>query len=498
MTSNSSLGGTSITLQFELSRDIDAAAQDVQAAINAAGGQLPNNLPSPPFMRKVNPADSSVLVIAMTSDTIPLNIVSDYADNIVGQQLARMKGVGQVNFGGARKPAIRIQIDPRKAAALGLQLDQIRATLATATVNAPKGQLIGSQQTLTVVHRRSGAGCEDLERGHRRLSQRRADPRERSGRRHPERGEHARRCVERGRRRAAATRRSRSGPAIHVLVQKQPGANVIETVDAIKAALPQLRAAVPQGIDMNIIADRTLTIRASVREVKLTLMITVVLVVFVIFLFLRNVMATAIPSAVIPVSLLATAAVMLPAHFTLDNLSLMALTIAVGFVVDDAIVMVEAIWRRIEHGEKPFQAALAGSREIGFTILTISISLIAVFTPGDVHGWRHRHHHARVRAHPERGGARVGDAVTDAHSMLCARFLKPPRPLTSAIHEGPWRRAFIGLETSYARGLDVVLRHKFATLMVFVFTIVLTVRAVRHVADRLLSRSRTRASCRDR
>src|SRR6185503_866723 len=172
-----------------------------------------------------------------------------------------------------------------------------------------------------------------------------------------------------------------SGPAIHVIVFKQPGANVIETVDAVKAALPQLRAAVPQGINMEVIADRTLTIRASVLEVKITLMITIVLVVFVIFLFLRNVLATAIPSAVIPVSLLATAAVMLPAHFTLDNLSLMALTIAVGFVVDDAIVMVEAIWRRIEHGEKPFQAAMNGADEIGFTILSISISLIAVFTP---------------------------------------------------------------------------------------------------------------------
>jgi len=244
MTSNSSLGGTQITLQFELDRDIDAAAQDVQAAINAAGGQLPNNLPSPPFMRKVNPADSSVLVLAMTSDTIPLNIVSDYADNIVGQQLARMKGVGQVNFGGARKPAIRIQVDPRKAAALGLQLDQIRATLATATVNAPKGQLIGSQQTLTVytddqaldaktwndviVGYRNGGPIRVSDLGGAVLSVENTQ-----GGAWSEVGK------------AGHFETLESGPAIHVIVFKQPGANVIETVDAIKAALPQLRAAVP-------------------------------------------------------------------------------------------------------------------------------------------------------------------------------------------------------------------------------------------------------------
>jgi HAE1 family hydrophobic/amphiphilic exporter-1 len=472
MTSNSSLGSTQITLQFELSRNIDAAAQDVQAAINAAGGQLPNNLPSPPFMRKVNPADSSVMVLAMTSDTIPLNIVSDYADNVVGQQLARMKGVGQVNLGGSRKPAIRIQIDPRKAAALGLQLDQIRATLATATVNAPKGQLIGSQQTLTVytddqaldtktwndviVGYRNGAPIRVSDLGGAILSVENTQ-----GGAWSEVGK------------AGRFESLESGPAIHVIVFKQPGANVIDTVDAIKAALPRLRAAVPQGINMNVIADRTLTIRASVREVKITLMITIVLVVFVIFLFLRNVMATAIPSTVIPVSLLATAAVMLPAHFTLDNLSLMALTIAVGFVVDDAIVMVEAIWRRIEHGERPFQAALAGSREIGFTILTISISLIAVFTPvmfmGGVIGIIMREFALTLSA------AVLVSVILSLTltPMLCSRFLKAPTPHKSGFMKR-LEAGFHRLETSYARGLDVVLRHKLTTLVVFVFTIVLT------------------------
>ena len=472
MTSNSSLGSTQITLQFELDRNIDAAAQDVQAAINAAGGQLPNNLPSPPFMRKVNPADNSVLVLAMTSDTLPLNIVSDYADNVVGQQLARMNGVGQINFGGARKPAIRIQIDPRKAAALGLQLDQIRATLATGTANAPKGQLIGNRQTLTVytddqaldpktwndliVGYRNGGPIRVSDLGGAILSVENTQ-----GGAWSEVGK------------AGRFESLQSGPAIHVIVFKQPGANVIETVDAIKDALPQLRAAVPQGINMEVIADRTVTIRASVKEVKITLMITVVLVVFVIFLFLRNVMATAIPSTVIPVSLLATAAVMLPAHFTLDNLSLMALTIAVGFVVDDAIVMVEAIWRRIEHGEKPFQAALAGSREIGFTILTISISLIAVFTPvmfmGGVVGIIMREFALTLSA------AVLVSVILSLTltPMLCARFLKAPQPLKSSFMKG-LEAGFHRLETSYARGLDVVLRYKFTTLMVFVFTVALT------------------------
>ncbi len=230
--------------------------------------------------------------------------------------------------------------------------------------------------------------------------------------------------------------RSSQGPAIHVVIFKQPGANVIETVDAVKAALPQLRAAVPPGINMNIVADRTLTIRASVKEVKMTLLITIVLVVVVIFLFLRNVMATAIPSAVIPVSLFATAAVMLPAHFTLDNLSLMALTIAVGFVVDDAIVMVEAIWRRIEHGQRPFEAALAGSREIGFTILTISISLIAVFTPVMFIGRGDRHHHARVCPDSERGGVVSVILSLTLTPMLCGPLPESTQAADLTGHEG--------------------------------------------------------------
>ena len=472
MTSSSSLGSTSITLQFDLDRNIDAAAQDVQSAINAAGGQLPNNLPSPPTLRKVNPADNPVLIIAMTSDTLPINIVNDYADNIVAQQLSRMRGVGQVNLSSPRKPAIRIQIDPRKAAALGLQLDQIRATIAQGTANAPKGQLIGQQQSLTVytddqaldvktwsdliVGYKNGAPIRVSDLGRATFSVENTQ-----GGAYSEVGK------------AGSFESLKSGPAIHVVVFKQPGANVIETVEAVKAALPQLRAAVPPAINMDVIADRTLTIRASVHEVKKTLIVTVVLVVVVIFLFLRNVMATAIPSAVIPVSLLATAAVMLAAHFTLDNLSLMALTIAVGFVVDDAIVMVEAIWRRVEHGQQPLEAALGGSREIGFTILTISISLIAVFTPvmfmGGVVGIIMREFALTLSA------AVLVSVILSLTltPMLCARYLTVPKPPTSRIIKA-LEAGFRKLELRYASGLELVLRHKPITIVLFGFTLALT------------------------
>jgi hydrophobe/amphiphile efflux-1 (HAE1) family protein len=471
MTSSSNLGSTSITLQFELDRNIDAAAQDVQSAINAAGGQLPTNLPSPPTLRKVNPADNPVLVIAMTSDSLPINVVSDYADNIVAQQLSRMKGVGQVNLGNARKPAIRIQIDPRKAAALGLQLDQIRTTIAQATVNAPKGQLVGRQQTLTVytddqaldaktwndliVGYKNGAPIRVSDLGGATFSVENTQ-----GGAHSEVGS------------AGKFESLKSGPSIHVIVFKQPGANVIETADAVKAAIPELRAAVPPGINMDIIADRTVTIRAAVHEVKKTLMVTIVLVVIVIFLFLRNVMATAIPSAVIPVSLLATAAVMLAAHFTLDNLSLMALTIAVGFVVDDAIVMVEAIWRRVEHGEPPLEAALAGSREIGFTILTISISLIAVFTPvmfmGGIVGIIMREFALTLSA------AVLVSVILSLTltPMLCSRYLRAPKPPNSRFIKA-LESGFHKLELRYANGLEIVLRHKLTTMVVFGCTLAL-------------------------
>ncbi|HZZ88217.1 MAG TPA: efflux RND transporter permease subunit, partial [Caulobacteraceae bacterium] len=380
MTSVSSLGSSSITIQFDLSRNIDSAAQDVQTAINAASGQLPTNLPAAPRFRKVNPADSPVLIVALTSQTLPLSQVDDYAENILSQQISSIDGVGQVFVGGQQKPAVRIQVDPRKAAALGLQLDAVRQTIANQTVNAPKGNIdgplknyniyandqildAGPWQNLIVGYHNGGAiRLSDIGGVIQGVENNQAGAWSFAGA-------------------ANQDKALKSGRAVLLVIFKEPGANVIKTVDRINAALPGLEADIPPSIDVSVVADRTQTIRASVHDVEITLLITIVLVVAVIFLFLRNLRATLIPSVIIPICLLATCAVMLALHFSLDNLSLMAMTIAVGFVVDDAIVMVEVIWKRIEHGEKPFDAAIAGAGEVGFTILTISMSLIAVFTP---------------------------------------------------------------------------------------------------------------------
>jgi HAE1 family hydrophobic/amphiphilic exporter-1 len=473
MTSSSTLGRTQVTLQFELDRNIDAAAQDVQAAITAAGGQLPTNLPSPPNIRKVNPADYSIVQLALTSETMPISKVSDYADNILAQQLSRVDGVGQVDVGGQQKPAMRIQIDPRKAAALGLQVDAIRQAIANSTVNAPKGLINGPQKSYTVyandqvmdadtwnnlvVAYKNGAPVRirDIGRAFADVEDNQIGA-----------------WVFRG---AADPDTSlSSGKAILLFVRKQPGANVIDTVKRVRAALPALEANIPPAIHVHILSDRTQTIRASVKDVEITLLITIALVVAVIFLFLRNVRATVIPSVVIPLALLATCAVMLPLHFSLDNLSLMAMTIAVGFVVDDAIVMVEAIWRRIEHGQAPFQAALDGAGEISFTILTISISLIAVFTPlmfmGGVVG-------RLMREFAFTLSAAVALSVVLSLTftpMLCGKFLKPPTPPRSLVMKA-LETGFHRLDSGYSRALDWVLRHELATIIAFVVTAAATI-----------------------
>ena len=472
MTSSSTLGSSNIVMQFELSRNIDGAAQDTQAAINAAGGQLPTNLPAPPTIRKVNPADAPILVLSMRSDTLPIAKVSDYADSIVGQQISRLDGVGLVNIFGQRKPAIRIQIDPRKVAAMGLQLETIRTAIANNTVNAPKGSLVGKDANLTIlandqilslapwqnliVAYKNGAAVRVKDVG-RAIDD--VENTQSGAQSFPGKASHE---VKEG------------GPAIMLAITKQPGANVLRTVDAIKKALPGIEANVPTSIDFSLAQDRTQTIQASVTDVERTLLITVVLVVAVIFLFLRNVRATLIPSAVIPLSLLATAAVMLPAGFSLDNLSLMALTIAVGFVVDDAIVMVEAIWVRIEHGEKPFQAALNGAGEIGFTILSISISLVAVFTPlmfmSGVVGRLMREFALTLSA-----AVIISVALSLTFTpMLCSRFLKTPSPPKNPIMKG-LEAGFVKMERGYVRALDTVMRHKPLTLLIFIGTAALSV-----------------------
>ncbi|MCC8943979.1 efflux RND transporter permease subunit [Bradyrhizobium sp. Arg62] len=369
MSSSSGLGNTQITLQFALNRSVDAAAQDVQTAINAASGQLPKNMPSPPIFRKINPADVPVLLIALTSDTQPLTKVNDYADSILAQKLSQVPGVSLVTIGGAQKPSIRVQVNPAKLAAAGLDLEQLRATLGVATVNQPKGALYGAQQSFTLATNDqilTAKGYDDLI-----IAYRHGAPL---------------RLRDVGQAIVAAEDITLHGwfndkPAVVLAIQRQPGANVIVTVDRIKQLLPQLISGLPSDIKVEIASDRTQTIRASVADVQFTLVLTIALVVGVIFLFLRNVRATLIPGISVPISLIGTFGVMYLFNYSLDNLSLMGLSIAVGFVVDDAIVMIENISRHIEEGLPPFEAALKGAGEIGFTIMSISVSLVAVFIP---------------------------------------------------------------------------------------------------------------------
>jgi HAE1 family hydrophobic/amphiphilic exporter-1 len=469
LTSISSLGSTSVALQFKLSRNIDAAAQDVQAAINAAGGQLPTNLPSPPSIRKINPADGPVFVLALESATLPLSTVSDYADNVVAQKLSRIDGVGQAFIPSPLKPAIRIRVDPRRAAALGIPLDAIRNAIAVNTVNAPKGQFNGSEGNVTIYANDQvldQKGWDQLIVGYSKGAPVRIH--DLGGAILDVENNQSGSFISEGTGKGSDPD-LKSGRGVIVLVIKQPGANVIQTVAAIKAALPGIEASIPPSIGIHIIEDKTQTIRASINDVELTLLITVALVVGVIFLFLRDIRATLIPSAIIPLALLADAAVMLPAGFSLDNLSLMALTIAVGFVVDDAIVMVEAIWRRIEHGETPFQAALNGAGEIGFTIVTISVSLIAVFTPlmfmGGVVGLLMREFALTLSA-AVMLSVIISLTVTP---MLAAKFLRPPAPPRRRVMKA-LETGFRRLEKSYLRALNTVMRHMRLTLIVFIST----------------------------
>jgi hydrophobe/amphiphile efflux-1 (HAE1) family protein len=462
MTSTSTLGATSINLQFDLHRNIDAAAQDVQAAIAAAGRQLPTDLPSPPTYRKVNPADSPVLVMGVHSDSLPLTVVDDYADTILAQQISQIEGVSQVSIGGEQKPAVRVQVDPAKLAAKGLTLEDIRGVIGAATTNAAKGTLYSDNRSFTLAANDQLSKAVDYNN------------------------------VIIAYRNGAAVRvkdvgQAMEGPenlytgawdnnqrAVLLIVFKQPGANVIETVDKVKEALPRLRAVIPPAISVDILSDRTETIRASVDDVEFTLGLTIALVVLVILLFLRNLRVTVIPGLVVPLSLLGALAVMYLCGFSLDNISLMALTISVGFVVDDAIVVVENIYRHIEDGMKPLDAALRGSREIGFTVLSISVSLVAVFIPlllmGGIVGRLFREFSVTVTA-AIAVSAFVSLILTP---MLCARFLHHD----SGKHGLIWRAIeamFDGMLAYYRRTLDTVLQHPLITLMVFFATMALSV-----------------------
>ncbi|MBC7800583.1 MAG: multidrug efflux RND transporter permease subunit [Gemmatimonadaceae bacterium] len=462
MTSVSVGGSTQVVVQFELDRNIDAAALDVQAAINNAGGQLPRNLPNPPVFRKVNPADSPILILAVQSEVLPLIDVNDYADNILSQQISQITGVSQVTIGGEQKRSIRVQIDPARLAAMNLTLEDVRQLLVTATVDAPKGTIDGPNRAFAIYANDQLTKASELNEVV--LAYRNGAPvRVRDIGVAVDGPENAR---------LAGWQNGKRG--IQLLVFKQPGANVIDTVERIKDALPKLRAAIPPSITIQTIVDRTQTIRASLHEVQFTLFLSIALVVMVIFLFLRNVWATIIPSVTVPLALVGTFAVMYLCGYSLNNLTLMALTIAVGFVVDDAIVMLENIYRHIEDGMSPGEAALKGAGEIGFTIISISLSLIAVFIPlllmGGIVGRLFREFAMTVSI-TVIVSAIVSLTLTP---MMCARFLKHRRTSHGLLYR-IIERFFDALLAGYRRTLDIALRFQFATLMVFFATLGLTV-----------------------
>ncbi|SHH15616.1 efflux RND transporter permease subunit [Pollutimonas bauzanensis] len=475
MTSVSALGSTQITLQFDLNRDIDAAALDVQAAINAATGQLPADLPSPPTFRKINPADSSILILSVQSEALPLIEVNDYADNFLAQQLSQIEGVGLVNIFGQQKPAIRIQVDPAKLAALGLSLEEIRGVIAETTVNQPKGTIDGSRQSFTVYTNDQlldAGSWNDMVLAYRNGSPIRVRD---VGIAVPGPEDLKKAAWAFAGKAGHAGDTPVDGRSLIVGITKQPGANVIETVERIKAALPHLLASIPPTVHVSTLSDRTQNIRASVHEVELTLLLSIALVIGVIFVFLRSVPATLIPSATIPLALLGTAAIMYLVGFSLDNLSLMALTVAVGFVVDDAIVMLENIYRHVEEGMSPMEAAYAGSREIGFTIISISISLIAVFIPlllmGGIVGRLFREFAVTVTL-TILVSVLVSLTLTP---MLCSRFLKAHQGESHGRLYRWFGRGFDLMLDGYRRGLHLVLRHQFITLCSFLATLLATV-----------------------
>jgi hydrophobe/amphiphile efflux-1 (HAE1) family protein len=453
MTSTSGTGSLSITLQFDLERNIDGAAQDVQTAINAATGLLPKDLPNPPTYRKTNPADRPVLIYAVHSNALPIYKVDDYAYTILAQKLSTVKGVSESRIFGQQPYAVRVQINPAALASRGIGLEEVRNALATTNINRPKGNLVSANQLVTldtndqlfnaadyckvIVAYRNGA---------------------------PVRLDDVGDCLD-------SVQNSRTGawyydtPAEGLAIQRQAGANTIELVDTIKTVIPRLEEAIPPSVKVDLVSDRSLVIRAAVHDVQFTMMVTIGLVIIVIFLFLRTLWATVIPSLAVPLSLLATFGIMYGVGYSLDNISLMALTISVGFVVDDAIVMIENIVRYIEQGERPFDAALKGAGQIGFTIISITFSLIAVFIPllfmGGIIGRLFREFAVTVSV------AVVASAFISLTltPVLCSLFLKE-----QGLHPTNWfnrgaEGIFNAMLRGYDRGLGFVFRHQFVTLL---------------------------------
>ena len=457
MTSSSTQGSTQITLQFSLDRDIDAAAQDVQSAIASAQRQLPPEMPTPPSQRKSNPADTPVLFLAMTSDTLPMSTVDEYAQNLLAQRISTVAGVAQVQIYGSQKYAVRVQVDPNLLAARGIGIDEVEQAIARNNVNLPTGTLYGQQRVYTV---ESKGELEDA------AAYRPIIVTYRNGA--PVRlGELGRIIDHVENDKSAAWFSGKRG--IVLGIQRQPGANTIELVDKIRAMLPQFRSQLPPGVTLDVMNDRSVTIRASVHEVEFTLLLSLALVIMVIFLFLRNGAATLIPSLALPMSLIGTFAVMHLCGFSLNNISLLALTLSVGFVVDDAIVMLENISRRIEAGETPMQASILGAKEIGFTIVSMTISLAAVFIPvlfmGGILGRLLNEFAVTIMVAVLISGV-VSLTLTP---MMCSRMLKPHR---ADVQHGRFynavERIFDAWRDGYARSLRWVLRHQRLTLIGFV------------------------------
>jgi multidrug efflux pump len=472
MTSTSSLGSSSVTLQFDINRNIDAAARDVQASINAARSQLPTNLPQNPSYRKANPAETPILILALTSDVVPKPQIYDMADSILSQKISQIQGVGQVFVGGSSSPAVRVELNPMQLGANGVGLEAVRTALAGANANRPKGafqdanrrwQISDNDQIFKATdfapiiagyNKQTGAPVRVTDLG--TITDSVADIHTAGVSGINTDGQHG-----------------QLKSAVLLFIYKIPGANVISTVDAVMAQMPRLQAAIPPTIKIDVAVDRTVTIRSSVRDVELSLMISVILVVLVVFLFLREVWATIIPSVAVPLSLVGTFGVMWLLGYTIDNLSLMALTIATGFVVDDAIVVIENITRYLEMGMKPFDAAMKGSKEIGFTVLSMSTSLIAVFIPillmGGIVGKLFREFAVTLS---------VAIAVSLLVSltttpMLCARFLKSRDESRHGRIYRATERGFNWLHAEYAHGLRWVLRHQVLILCVLIGTVLL-------------------------
>src|SRR5438094_10432454 len=462
MTSTSGIGATLITLQFDLERNIDGAAQDVLTAINAASGVLPKDLPSPPTYRKTNPADRPVLIYAIHSDAMPVYRIDDYAYTILAQKISTVKGVSESRIFGQKPYAVHIRVNPGELAARGLGLEEVRIALTQATINRPKGVLEGAHQAVTLDTNDQifdAAGFRKVIVAYRNAAPVRL-------------GDIAEviDSVQNLRSDAWFEGKSAEGLAI----QREAGANTIQVVDTVKNLLPKLQESIPPSLHVDLISDRSVVIRAAVHDVQFTMMLTIGLVILVIFIFLRTLWATVIPSLAVPLSLLTTFGIMYGLGYSLDNISLMALTISVGFVVDDAIVMIENIVRYIEQGDRPFEAALKGAGQIGFTIISITFSLIAVFIPllfmGGIMGRLFREFAVTVSV-AVIASAFVSLTLTP---VLCSLFLKEQGLHGAGRLNQIAERFFTGFLNIYDRGLRFVLRHQLPTLLSTLVLIVAT------------------------